>query len=157
MKTRSHHFIVLPWRDTLTLWSFLLLRNTCTDLNENTPLHMAAKYGHKEIVKFLTLEMHCDPTRRNAYNSTALQLAAMNGHLHIIKFFISDLNCDPNLPGQYGRTLLHYASEFSHLLFDWQAGLQSIKQDHPALLCCHGGTFGHFEVPCCGEALWPNV
>ena len=68
-----------------------------------------------EIVKFLTLEMHCDPTSRNAHNTTALHLAAGNGHLDIVRFIISEQNCDPNIPGRYGGTPLHYAAEFGHL------------------------------------------
>ena len=66
-------------------------------------------------MKFLTLEMHCDPTSRNANSDTALHLAVVNGHLDIIKFFISERNCDPNTPGQQDKIPLHYAAEFGHL------------------------------------------
>ena len=59
----------------------------CRDSDQETPLHMAALDGHVEVVKFLTLEMHCDPTSRNANSDTALHLAVVNGHLDIIKFF----------------------------------------------------------------------
>ena len=69
------------------------------DLNLNTPLHGAVKYGHLEIVKFLTFEMNCDPTSTNIGNSTALHISAWNGHLDIVQFFISDQTCNPNIPG----------------------------------------------------------
>ena len=61
----------------------------CRDVNLNTPLHIAAGNGHEDIVKFLILEMHCDPTSRNANSDTALHLAAVNGNLDIVQFFIS--------------------------------------------------------------------
>ena len=77
---------------------------------------MAALGGHIDIVKFLTLEMNCDPTSRNAYNNTALHLAVVNGHLDIVQFFISDQKCDPNIPGgPCGGTSLHYAAECGRL------------------------------------------
>ena len=38
-------------------------------------MHMAVQFGHKDIVKLLSLEMHCDSTSRNANNHTALHLA----------------------------------------------------------------------------------
>ena len=65
---------------------------------------MACK-GHIDVVKFLTLEMHCDPISRNANSDTALHLAVMNGHLDIVQFFISDQHCDPNIPSHFGAVL----------------------------------------------------
>ena len=56
----------------------------CEDINRDTPLHLAAQIGHIDTVKFLALEMKCDPTSRNADNNTALHLAVENGHLDII-------------------------------------------------------------------------
>ena len=67
------------------------------------------------IVKFLTIEMHCDPTTRNTNYLTALHFAVVNGHLDIIHFFISDQNCDPILISQHGETLLHYVAQCGHL------------------------------------------
>ena len=49
--------------------------------NSRTPLHMAVVGDHIEVVKFLTLETHCEPTSRDEDNDTALHLAVMNGHL----------------------------------------------------------------------------
>ena len=76
---------------------------------------LVAQNGHIEVVKFLTLEMNCDPTCTNADNVSALHLAVVNGHLDIVTFLVSDQYCDPNIPVQYGRTPLHYAAEFGHL------------------------------------------
>ena len=88
----------------------------CRNSDQDTPLHWAALEGHIDVVKFLTLEMHCDPTSRNADSNTALHVAAGNGHLDVVQFFISDQNCDPNISGgQYNRTSLHYAAQFGRL------------------------------------------
>ena len=86
----------------------------CRDKDLNTPPHFVAHSGCKDIIKFLTLEMHCDPTSRNGNSATALHLAVVEGHLDPI-FFISDHNCDLNIPGQYSRTPLHCAAELGHL------------------------------------------
>ena len=69
----------------------------CRDMNRNTPLHLAAQTGHKDIVKFLTVEIHCSSTNRDANSVTALHIAATSGHLNIVKFVISDQNCDPDI------------------------------------------------------------
>ena len=53
--------------------------------------------NYMDIVKFLTLEMHCDPTSRNGHNASALHGAAEGGHLDIVQFFISGRNCDPRI------------------------------------------------------------
>ena len=80
----------------------------CRDSVQDTPLHNAAQYGHIEVVKFLTIDMHCDPTSKNARKQTPLHLAAGKGYLNIIKFFISNQNCDPNTPDGSGKTPLHF-------------------------------------------------
>ena len=53
----------------------------CRNSEQFTPLHLTHNI---EIVKFLILEMHCDPTSRNAHNTTALHIAAIEGHLDIV-------------------------------------------------------------------------
>ena len=37
----------------------------------------AALSGHTEVVKFLILEMHCEPTSRNANNNIAVHLVVI--------------------------------------------------------------------------------
>ena len=64
-------------------------------------------------MKFLAVEMHCDPTSRNANKDTALHLAVMNGCLDVIHFLTSDLNCDPtfqvSMVGLFFTMLLNLA------------------------------------------------
>ena len=47
----------------------------CVEIQQSTPLHRAVIDGHIEVVKFLTLEKHCEPTSRDENNHTALHLA----------------------------------------------------------------------------------
>ena len=39
---------------------------SCLDEDKETPLHYAARKGHVQILNFLTLVKHCDPTSRNS-------------------------------------------------------------------------------------------
>ena len=104
-------------------------------------------------MKFLVLEIHCDPTSKNTNNDTALYLAVVKGHLDIVQLLISDQkNCDPNSPhGQYGRTPLHCAAEFGHLsivkyLIDEQ-GFNPSCLDENKLTPLHCAAMrGHVEI-----------
>ena len=64
------------------------------------PMFAAGK-GHLDIVKFLILEKHCNPTSRKI----PIHVAAQYNHLEILKFFVADLKCSPNIPGKCGRTI----------------------------------------------------
>jgi len=74
-----------------------------------TPLHLAAEEGHIEIVKFLTMEKHCDPMSRNIHNNTALHCAVLNGHMQVVKFFIEELKLPWDILGQHNTTSLQMA------------------------------------------------
>ena len=111
---------------------------------QRTPLHMAALGGHISIIKFLILEMHCEPTSRDANNDTALHLAAVKGHLDIVQFFISDQKCNPKILGLNCASPLHRTAEYGHLhivkyLTDEQgcnpSCLDSVKTNSTSLCC----------------------
>ena len=57
-----------------------------------------------DIVKFLTMEKHCDPMSQNFNSNTALHNAVMGGHLEVVMFFIEELKCPPDIPGQWNIT-----------------------------------------------------
>ena len=83
-------------------------------LNElhETPLHIAASYGHKRIVNLL-LAHNADPNAQNRYGITPLHVAARNGHGEIIELLLQH-NADPNIRDNGGETLLHYAARSGH-------------------------------------------
>ena len=117
--------------------------------------------GHIDIVKFLTVEKHCDPMCKELDKNTPLHMAAANGHKDIVDFFVSDQNCDLNILGDRGGTPLHYAAEWGHLhivkyLIDEQGCNPSCldeKKGHSTSLCCYEGTHGHCQVSYYREAL----
>ena len=64
-----------------------------------------------DIVKFLTLEKHCDPMSRDIHGNTTVHHAVLNGQLEIVKFLIEKLKCPPDImPGDLNLTLLQLAS-----------------------------------------------
>jgi len=46
-------------------------------------------------MKFLTVETHCDPMRRDLEQNTPLHCTARNGHIDIVKFLDLEMYCDP--------------------------------------------------------------
>lgn len=58
------------------------------DLDENTPLHLAAKLGFIEIVELL-LEYTSEVDARNRLKQTPLQWAAYYSHLDVVKYLVS--------------------------------------------------------------------
>jgi len=65
-----------------------------------TPLHTAAQNGHIDIVKFFTLEKHCDPMLRDRDNNAALHIAVLQGRFEIVRFLIEELKCPLDIAGQ---------------------------------------------------------
>ncbi|CAF1584628.1 unnamed protein product [Rotaria sp. Silwood1] len=67
------------------------------ELYDNTPLHAASFYGHKEIVRLLLHERNCDRSQRNRYGLTAYEVAKND---EIRQLFHRPLNinrfCDNN-------------------------------------------------------------
>ena len=71
--------------------------------------------GHMNIVKFLTVEKHCDPLSRDThFYFSALHCAAIYGHFEIVKFFIEELKCPPDIPGIFNITPLQMAISMNH-------------------------------------------
>ncbi|XP_048839756.1 ankyrin repeat and SAM domain-containing protein 1A-like isoform X1 [Brienomyrus brachyistius] len=83
------------------------------NLDNETPLHCAAQYGHTEVVRLL-LEELTDPTMRNSKMETPLDLAALYGRLEVVKLLLS---AHPNLLSCSTRshTPLHLAARNGHL------------------------------------------
>ena len=78
-------------------------------MNKAAIHHYAAKEGHRDVVKFLTVEKHCDPMCKSLNLDTPLHSAVLGGHLEIVKFFIEKLKCSPDTPGALNMTPLKMA------------------------------------------------
>lgn len=83
------------------------------DLQENTPLIVAAKQGHKEICEML-MKVGADPITRREFSQNALHNAAKTGHAHIIKILSSE-SVALNALDDNKKTPLMLAAESGHL------------------------------------------
>ena len=98
---------------------FLVEEQNCNpshlDKNKVTPLHLAAVTGHLDVVKYLTLEQHCDPLSTDTeFNNTPLHFAVEYGQLEVVKFFIETLHCPPDIRGWLNMTPLELARVQGH-------------------------------------------
>ncbi|WCR59755.1 MAG: Phosphocholine transferase AnkX [Wolbachia endosymbiont of Ctenocephalides felis wCfeF] len=80
-----------------------------------TLLHLAAKYGKLETVKYLIEEKNVDINKVDRHGCTALYWAAKHGHLEVVKYFIEEKNVDINLEDGSSRNALHWAARHGHL------------------------------------------
>ena len=61
------------------------------DHQRQIPLHVAARYGHFQTVKYLVGEQMVDPTNLDSCNKTALDYATIRGDLATVKFLIKEM------------------------------------------------------------------
>ncbi|CAL1541471.1 unnamed protein product [Lymnaea stagnalis] len=87
----------------------------CADGSGETPLHLAALNGHKEIVSML-LECEASPTTRDTQDCSPLHLAAWNGHTDICNQLLQAPNGNTliNLQTREGNTALHFSAQHGH-------------------------------------------
>jgi len=83
-----------------------------TNMEENTPLHLACKEGHDEVVDVMLKrvgELALDAI--NIRGNTPLHLAAINGHVHIVnKLLELEAEVDLNGRNEKRQTALHIAT-----------------------------------------------
>ncbi|XP_022096541.1 serine/threonine-protein phosphatase 6 regulatory ankyrin repeat subunit B-like [Acanthaster planci] len=78
--------------------------------NKITPLMIATKYGHFELVEAL-LDMGAVIQQKDKFNRTALMLACMNGNYPITALLLRR-GADPNSQDSSGNTATHYAAAY---------------------------------------------
>ena len=105
------------WRNVVTaLVSVYNCAANCKDEKGYIPLHYAASNGHLEVVKYLIVELHCDPMDKNQYDGTTpLHYACRYDYLNIAQYLIREEHCNPSCENEYGETPLHYACRYGHL------------------------------------------
>ena len=77
-----------------------------------SPLHMAAHYGHKDVV-ILLLKRGADINKRNAYGRTPLHLAACGGHKGIVRVLL-EKGAEMDMKDTWGDTPLSNAANRGH-------------------------------------------
>ena len=83
-----------------------------TNLDGDTPLHLASQNGHFEVVEVL-LRNNADANIRNASCKTPLHIAAEMGYAEIVKAMI-DHEGEVNAVDRNGDTALHLAASNGH-------------------------------------------
>ena len=66
-----------------------------------------------DIVKFLTVEKHCDPVSQNIDGDTVLYCAVLGGNLDIVKYLVEELKCPPDITGPRNMTPLQLAQSIN--------------------------------------------
>lgn len=87
---------------------------TAPDAEQNTPLHLAAYKGQKEIVDYLLTRPGILKDPQDKRGVTPLMLAAGAGHLAVLESLLA-AGCEVKLKDQDGATALHRAAAQGHL------------------------------------------
>ena len=74
----------------------------------DTPIHIASKNGHLEIVKYLIENRKVNKEIKGWYGKTPLHYACEKGHQPIVEYLILQ-RANVNVKDDYGWTPLHYA------------------------------------------------
>ncbi|XP_052407986.1 caskin-2 isoform X1 [Carassius gibelio] len=85
-------------------------RKDGSDLNCNTPLHLAARNGHKDVIRLL-LKAGID-INRTTKAGTALHEAALYGKTEVVRLLL-DNGVDVNIRNTYNQTALDIVNQFT--------------------------------------------
>ncbi|XP_051987939.1 caskin-2-like isoform X5 [Xyrauchen texanus] len=85
-------------------------RRDGSDLNCNTPLHLAARNGHKDVIRLL-LKAGID-INRSTKAGTALHEAALYGKTEVVRLLL-DTGIDVNIRNTYNQTALDIVNQFT--------------------------------------------
>uniref|UniRef100_A0A8C4IN94 Ankyrin 1, erythrocytic a n=1 Tax=Dicentrarchus labrax TaxID=13489 RepID=A0A8C4IN94_DICLA len=97
----------------LSVAEFLLQNSAPVDAkakDDQTPLHCAARMGHKELVKLL-LEHKANPNSTTTAGHTPLHIAAREGHVQTVRILL-DMEAQQTKMTKKGFTPLHVASKY---------------------------------------------
>jgi ankyrin repeat protein len=86
---------------------------SCKDSKGDTPLHDAARYGHKDVVELL-LAHNAEINTKGFHGNTPLHVAAREHHKEIVELLLAH-NAEVNAKDKYGGTPLHDAAGGGHL------------------------------------------
>jgi ankyrin repeat protein len=78
-----------------------------TFVEDQTPLHYAAKKGYLQIVNFLVRECKADMEARDHQGRTVLYLAAEYGQKEIVEYLIKN-NAEIDVVNIYGQRALYW-------------------------------------------------
>ena len=92
----------------------LLLKKEIIDVNKNAPLCIACKNGHIQIVELLLLDDRVDINQNEVNGNSPLYIACENGNFEIVIKLLEFNNIDINKINKEGATPLHSACKNGH-------------------------------------------
>jgi ankyrin repeat protein len=84
------------------------------DSRDASCAHLAARFGHLNIIKYLILRKNISPHLKSKIGASILHDAAAAGQLSILKWLIHNTNLSIDIKDNSGSTVLHVASKFNH-------------------------------------------
>uniref|UniRef100_A0A671LFV7 Serine/threonine-protein phosphatase 6 regulatory ankyrin repeat subunit A-like n=1 Tax=Sinocyclocheilus anshuiensis TaxID=1608454 RepID=A0A671LFV7_9TELE len=112
----SRHGALYPSTYDRNPWEVLKISGAeidCEDKNGNTPLHIAARYGHELLINTL-ITNGADTAKRGVHGMFPLHLAALSGFSDCCRKLLSS-GFDIDTPDDFGRTCLHAAAAGGNL------------------------------------------
>ena len=94
-----------------------IVQLACMNKNGDTPLHVACRNSHVDIVRYLVSEQECSTACTNKNVDTPLHEACREGHLAMAEYLLTGPNCSAACisKNKYGKTLLHYSCQHGWL------------------------------------------
>ncbi|KAK8648039.1 hypothetical protein V6N13_128801 [Hibiscus sabdariffa] len=126
-----------------------MLRNT--DLESNTPLHIAARYGHREVVQeLLEFEDPDFPYSINTKQESPLYIAARRGDGPLLDIILEKLKSVTH-GGPHGRTALHAAAmagdaEATRIILEKRRSLTKERDEDGHTPLHYAAHLGHSSV-----------
>ena len=117
----------------------------CTSKN-NSPLHIAARYGHVDTVKMLINELECPPHSKGYKGQNVLHSACISGNVTLVEVLINDFNFKPMSVDDDGNTALHFAA-----IYNKEEVLKKLVVEQKCPVECvnyHGQTSLHLAMGC---------
>ena len=82
----------------------------------NTPIHLAAREGHQNVVRILMSNMENPNFPRKSDGATPILMAAQNGHKEVVKILMTRISEEnSNILSNDGATPILMASQNGHL------------------------------------------
>ncbi|KAF8461239.1 ankyrin repeat-containing domain protein, partial [Kalaharituber pfeilii] len=84
-----------------------------SDQDGNTPLSLAVKYKHLDIIRVLLAHPSINPNSQNRVGETAFHIASRHGYVSCLQILLTSKG-DPDLRSHNGNTPLCVASSKGH-------------------------------------------